>query len=228
MDQAESTSKSIQRILSDISKNLQSKMENLKKDVLELKRMQQEQARDFSMQSSSLLGVFEDLNRETQALMARKSMLRKSLEKEEGDLARLERENQEFQRQADDLEILNRGLKEKHEEVREKYRMLQQKLQQLRGKAEVKENEHRETNSAYKKYLGLEIAKVKENVIKIAYNNLGHECHVILDFTNGDCVAESQPEVNIDRLNCLFKEKKNFYEFVKRVRDQLKQRLRDM
>lgn len=225
MDQPESTSKNIRKILSDISRNLQTKMETLKKDVLELKRMQQEQARDFSMQSSALLGVFEDVSRESQALTTKKAMLRKSLEKEEADLARLERENQEFQKQADNLEALNRGLRERSEEVEEKHRMLQQKLRQLREKAELKENEHRETNIAYKKYLGLEIAKVKDNVVKISYGNLGHECYIILDFTTGDCVAESQPEVNIEKLNYLFKEKKNFYEFVKRVRDQLKQRL---
>lgn len=225
MDQPEAASKNIRKILNDIWQSLQLKMENLRKDVADVKRKQQEQCRDFSIQSSTLLAAFEDANREAQSLVNRKVMLRKSLEKEETDISRLDKENQEFQRQADELEALNRSLKERRLDIEEKHKVLLLKLQQLKGKVELKESEHREMNEAYKKYLGLDITKIKDNVVKISYNNLGSECYIVLDFTNDDCVAESMPEVNIDKLNYLFKEKRNFYEFVKCMRDQLKQRL---
>ncbi|ELA41986.1 uncharacterized protein VICG_01003 [Vittaforma corneae ATCC 50505] len=225
MDQSEATSKNIRTILNDIWQNLQSKHENLKRDAADLKRKQQDQCRDFSIQNSALLAAFEDSNREAQSLINRKVMLRKSLEKEEADIGKLDKENQEFQRQADELEVLNRSLRERRQDVEEKYKMLLLKSQQLKGKAELKENEHKEMNEAYKRYLGLEIVKIKENVVKISYNNLGSECYMVLDFTNEDCVTGSVPEINIDKLNYLFKEKRNFYEFVKCVRDQLKQRL---
>lgn len=225
MDDSDSTTKNIRKILNEVSKSLQVKMDVLKRDVADLKRMQQEQERDFSMQSSALLGVFEDLNRETQVLTTRRTMLKKSLDKEEVDLVRLERENQEFQKQVDGLEALNRSLKEERDEAEEKHRILQQKLQLLRSKTKLKENEHKGVNMTYKKYLGFDIIRVRDNVVKIVYYNLGHECYITLDFTNQECVVESQPEVNLDKLNYAFKERENFYEFFKRVREILKQRL---
>lgn len=225
MEEAEATSKNIRKILDDISYNLQKKLESLRKDALELKQKYQDQQRDFSIQNSSLLTAFDDLNREAQSLANKKIMLRKSLDKEETDLEKLDRENQEFQKQMDELEVLNRSLKEKKQEVEDKYKMLLLKSEQLRGKAEFRENEHREMNEAYKRYLGLEIIKMRENAVKISYGNLGTECYVIMDFTNEDCVVESLPEVNLEKLNYLFKEKKSIYEFIKCARGLLKQRL---
>lgn len=224
MDQPESASKNINKILNDVLKNLQTKVEAIKKEAFELNRKQKDQLRDFSIQNSALSSTFDDSNRESQSLSNRKALLRKSLDKEELDIAKVEKENQEFQNQVDDLESHNRTLKDRKQDIEEKNKLLILKVQQLKNKVKTKENEHKGINEVYKKYLGLTITKIKENVVKIIYNNLGSECYIVLDFTNEDCVTESLPEINLERLNYLFKEK-NFYEFVKSVRDQLKQRL---
>jgi hypothetical protein len=226
MDQSEAASTNIKKIINDISKNLQAKIESVKKDALELKRKQQEQSRDFSIQISTLImSTFEDSNREVSTLSNRKAMLRKSLDKEEADILKLEKENQDFQKQVEELESLNRGIKDRKQDAEDKYKLLMYKVQQLKGKVESKENEHKNVNEIYKKYLGLNIVKIKDNVVKILYNNLGNECYIILDFTSTDCVTESFPEINLEKLNYLFKEKKNFYEFIKCVRELLKQKL---
>lgn len=225
MDQLEPVSKNIRNILDEISQNLHMKFDNLKKDIQHLKKKQMEQNRDFSLQNSALLSVFEEANRDSQALTNRRILLKKSLEKEETDLVKLEKENQEFQKQLDDLESVNLTLNENKQELLEKHRMLVVKLKQLKEKSSSKAIKYKEFNDLYKKFLGIEISTVKDNVIKISYKNLGTECYIILDFSKEETVTESLPELNIEKMNYLFKERKSFYEFVKCVRDQIKQKL---
>lgn len=225
MDQLEPVSKNIRNILDEISQSIQMKFDNLKKDIQNLKKRQMEQNRDFSLQNSALLTVFEEANRDSQTLTNRKTLLKKSIEKEEIDLIKLDKENQEFQQQLDDLERINLTLNENKRELIEKHRMLTVKLKQLKERSSSKEIEHKESNELYKKFLGIEILKVKDNAIKIVYKNLGTECYIVLDFSKDETVTESLPELNIEKMNYLFKEKKSFYEFVKYIREQIKQKL---
>lgn len=225
MDQIEPVSKNIKKIVEEITQNLQTKFDSLKRDLLNLKKRQQEQTRDFSLQNSALLAVFEESNRESQTLASRKILLKKSIDKEKFDLIKLEKENQGFQQQLEELENVSAGLKERKLEALEKHRLLTVKLQQLKGKALTKETEHKGSNELYKRFLGLEMVRIKDNVVKIIYKNLGSECYVILDFSSEETVTESLPDLNLEKLNYLFKEKKNFYEFVKCVRDQMKLKL---
>lgn len=225
MDRPEAVSKNIKKILNDIAQNLQTKLEGFKKDVEDLKKKQMMQGREFAIQNSALLSAFDEANRESQSLTNRKHLLKNSIDREESDLSRLEKENTEFQKQVDELEGVNRTLRERKQDAEEKYKMLLLKLQQIKGRAQSKEKEHKELNESYKKFLGLEITKVKENSIKISYKNLGSDCYVVLDFAADEIVVESLPELNLEKLNYFLKERANFYEFVKYVRDQMKQKL---
>ncbi|KAM0680415.1 hypothetical protein GINT2_001475 [Glugoides intestinalis] len=225
MEQSEAASKNIRKILNDIERSIQTKFDVLKKDVAELKKRELEQQIDFSIQSSILLSSFDEVNRESQSFNNRRAPLKESIEQEDFDVSKLEKENEEFRKQVNDLDNENRDLKEKKQDVEEKYKLLLLKSQKLREKMRNKKDVHQTLNEGYKKFLGLEISKLKENTIKISYENLGSECYIVLDFSTEECVTETLPELNVEKLNYLFKEKKNFYEFVKCVREQLKQKI---
>lgn len=225
MDQPEAASKNIRKIINDITQSIQSSKEELKKSIAALKESHITRSRTASEEHANLISLFEEINRESQALNTRKALIRKSLDKDEIELQKLDKENQEFQKQMKDLESLNRNLKDKKEELSEKYKILQSKSSSMRERLQAKTKDQKSLNEAYKKYLGIEILKLRENVIKIQFNNFGSDYHCILDFSQEDCVSECFPEMNVERLNYLFKEGKSFYEFVKYLRDQFKQKM---
>lgn len=224
MDQPEAASKNIKKIINDISQSLQAKKEELKRTITALKDRHSSQVKEASNENSNLISLFEEINRESVALNSRKNLIRKSLDKEETELIKLDKENQEFLAQMNELEALNRSFKERKDEFDEKFKVLQSKNQNMRERLQIKNKDQKSINEAYKKYLGLEIVKIRENVVKIQFNNFSSDYYCVLDFTRDDCVSECFPDMNLERLNYLFKERKSFYEFIKYLRDQFKQK----
>lgn len=224
MDQPEAASKNIRKIISDITQSMHSKKEELRKSITDLKDLLKTQTHEFTEEHSKLIGLFDEINRDSQTLNTKKTLLRKSLDKEESELEKLERENQDFIAQLNDLEELNRSLNERKTEFEEKFKILKAKSINMKDRLQIKTRDQKNLNEAYKKYLGIEFLKLRDNVIKIQFNNFTSDCYCILDFSCSECVSECFPELNLEKLNYLFKEK-SFYQFIKCLRDQFKQKM---
>lgn len=225
MDNPEAASKNIRKIIGDITQSMQTKREELKKNITDLKELYNSQIKDSCEEHSKLLCLFEEINRDSQSLNTKKALIRKSLDKEDSEIQKLDSENQDFVLQLTDLETLNKSLKERKAEFDEKFKILQTKSRNMKERIQIKTKDQKSLNEAYKKYLGIEFLKLKENVIKIQFNNFGGDCYCILDFNNEECVSECFPDLNIEKLNYLFKERKSFYEFIKYLRNQFKQKM---
>lgn len=225
MDPAEAATKNLRNIVKDVTEKLHVKSDELRRMAVQLKERHSSRSRARSEEHAKLLNAFEEGNRLGQGLIGKKNLLRKSLDKEEIDLLRAERENQELMNHLTELEIANKALLERRIDAEEKSKSLATKCRQLKERVESKYKEQKSANDTFKVYLGLDIARIKENMIKIIFNNLGIECYMVIDFSLKDCVSECHPELCLEKLNYAFKEKKSFYEFIKYARGQLKQRI---
>jgi len=225
MDQTEAASKHIKNIIRDISENLQSKTEEFRALAMRFKEKYLLKTRNYSSEQAKLTQSLEDEAAIEQGLNSKKDLLKQSLEKEEIDLAKLDKENQELVDHIKSLEHTNKGLLEKQIDAEDKGKNLDLKCRTLKERNDIKFMQQKVINDKFKQFIGLDIIKVKDNIVKIVFSNLEHNCYVVVDFSRTDCVSETQPELNLEKLNYAFKEKANFYEFVKFVREELKQKV---
>lgn len=225
MDPMGAATKNLRNIVKDVSEKLHARSDELRRMVAQMREHHSSGSQRRSEEHAGLLRVFEESSRMGQGLGSKKSLLRRSLDKEEMDLLRIERENQELQDHLAELEAANKKLLEQRIDMEEKSRSLTAKCKQLKERIESKCKEQKGVNDSFKVYLGLDIVRMKENMIKIMFSNLGTECYVIIDFSLGDCVSECHPELSLEKLNHAFREKKNFYEFVRYAREQLRQKM---
>jgi hypothetical protein len=215
MDYSDS-SKNIRKIINDLNQSILSKKEELRKNTLLLKDKFLNKNKESNLENNNLIKLYEELNEENSNLNNKKNLIKKNLEREEQELLKINKENLELENNIKELETINC----KNVEIK---RDLIEKLNKIRNLNANLKNKNRNLNSneLYKKYLGIELIKIKENVIKLEFNNFNSDSFVILDFTREDCVIECCPEINIERLNYLIKDK-SFYEFVKYLREQFK------
>lgn len=225
MDPAEAATKNLRNIVKDVFERMHARFDEFRRMVVQLREHHSSRSRMRAEEHARLLSAFEETSRLGQSLANRRNLLRKSLDKEEVDLLRAERENQELLDHLEELETANKILLERRIDGEEKSKSLATKCRQLKERMESKHREQKSVNDTFKVYLGLDISRIRENMIKIMFNNLGIECYVIIDFSQKDCVSECHPELSLEKLNYAFKEKKSFYEFIKYTREQLKQRI---
>lgn len=225
MDQTEATTKNLKNITKDVLKCLIERSEEFKSSIKKFKENYFNKINKFSADEAVLRSTLENEKIIEENLSSKILLIKKSLEKEEADITKLDSENDILKDQIKELENTNKFLLEKLIDIEEKEKHLKSKCKQLRDRKENKIKEQKLINNLFKLYFGLDIIKLKEDVIKIIFYNLGCECYVIIDFSQNESVSECHPQINLEKVNYAFKEKKNFYEFIKFIREQLKQNI---
>lgn len=236
MESHESSSKNIKNLLKEIEENLLDKFNKLKKSAADLREKRQTVSLLCAEQNLKLLNSFEAADRESNSFSNKKANLRKALDKEEADLMTLTRENDELLYNLSVLESNNKMLKERLSEAEENLNKKIMRLNILKQKKQSKMDEQQVLNEYYKKYLGIEISSVRENVLKIQFTLIPSGCYIIIDFNENsadvECnkssfgsVIECLPDINLDQVNFAFKEKKNIYEFLKHMRSVFLQKM---
>lgn len=225
MEKSESPIKHLKCIVKDVTECLQSKAEGIKTSLIQYKEAFSLTQRELMNENSHLNAKLREVQGLESTLLNKKDLLVQSIENEEKDLLKAEKENRELIEMTKTLEASNKNLLERQIDAEEKLKTLSAKCKMMREKAEVKSKEQKNINDMFKIFFGMDIIKIKENIIKILFTNLETECFVIIDFSRFDCVSETFPELNLEKLNYAFNESPSFYEFVKLVRTQLKSKL---
>lgn len=225
MDQVEATSKHLKNMIKEVNENLQNRIEEFKAMIRKLKENISSSQRAYQNEKTRLIHELEDEQRLEKSLIAKKEIIRASLEKEHADLFKLEKEYEELVDHVNNLENTNRNLLESQIDAEEKNKTLNLKCKVLKEKNELKHKQQKCLNDNFRHFLGIDIVKIKEDLVKIVFNNLEASCYVLIDFSKEECVSETHPELSLEKLNFMFKEKGSFYEFIKYVREELKRKI---
>lgn len=225
MDQTEATVKNLKQIAKEVMEGMKKRTDEFKKSLVKFKEINSRKMASSASDRAKLMSAHDDQVFLDQALNSTLLSTRNAIEKEEYDIQKLENEQASLLRHVNELENSNRNLLEKIIDTEDKESQLQNKIKQLKDKKDNKMKDQKEHNDLFKLYLGLDIQKLKENTIKIIFNNMGTECYVVMDFSLTDPVCECLPELNLEKANYSFKEEENFYTFVKYIRTQLKQNM---
>lgn len=222
MEQVEPTTKNLKNISKDVLNGLIARSEEIKTLSTNFKEHYHIKINKFTAEKTRLQA---ELSKETLQIEADTEIIKimnKSLEKENLELAKLDSENQHLAEQIRIIESTNKNLLEKLIDVEEKEKYMKIKCKQLKDKKESNMKEMKIVNDLFKKYFGFDVIRLKEDSLKIVFNNLECECYVIFDFSQVESVIECYPQMNLEKINIAFREKKNFYDFAKYIRNLLK------
>lgn len=221
----DSPTKTIRRLVKEISENLSVKTNNLRRQAARMREDHVLHERRACEEVVRLSRMLEELKASNQTLINRRQAIQDIIRKDEEELARIEGENESLQVQLKELQHLNKKFGDARGESEDKYGGLQARYQSLKSKYDAKMREQKLVNHNFKTYLGIDIFRIKDRALKIVFHNLGAECYVIIDFSMGDCVSECVPDLNLERLNFMFREGGDFYRFIRFVRAEIRKRL---
>lgn len=221
----ESASKTTKNILKELSETLKSNINSLKRRTGHLRETYMLQERNDVEELSKLKKTLESMKETNQMLMNKHRNIKEAIEEDLVEHKKMEDRYQHVEIQLKDLQTAYSVNMITEQELTEKLSMIQAKYQILKNKYETKKNQQLAINHNFKIFLGLDIFSMRENTLKIVFNNMGAECNVIIDFDKKESVSQCVPELNLERLNFIFKEGMDFYKFIKIIRDEIKRKL---
>lgn len=216
----DSASRATKRMVANITENFNSKTNELRQRVAQLNKLQAQESLRMSGDISRLNKVLEDCKAENHALLARRQAIQSMKEQDATELSRLDTENTGLQAQVRDLSAANLKLKDRKAECDQRLQGLQSRLQAVRTKHDAKISKQKLVNEKYKKYLGIDVYRLKDHVLKIEFMNLEVDSYIIVDFNSDLHITECVPELSLEKLNFMFNEGGDFYEFIKFVRKE--------
>lgn len=221
----DSPTKTIKRLVKELSENLNGKTSSLKKQTAKIREDHMLHERKACEELARLNKTLEELKISNQALINRRQTIQDIICRDEEELAKIEGENESLQGQVRELQLSNKKFSDSKNESSDKHNNLQARYQALKNKYDTKIKEQKSMNHNFKVYLGVDIFRVKDKTLKIVFYNLGVECYVIIDFNKEECVGECVPDLNVERLNFMFKEGGDFYKFIRFVRAEIRKKL---
>lgn len=224
-DHKGSSARAIRKLADEISSNLCSKLERLKIRINEIRETQMLQERRSQLEIGRLTKLLEESRTKNLTEINRRQELQELLAADEEELSRLEAENQTLQSQVKELLSTNRKLAGRKEEGEQRLSALVSRLQAMKAKHESNLEMQKRLNQEFRTFLGVDILRARDKTLKIVFSHLGVESYVIIDFNKESCVDECVPELNLEKLNFMFKEGNDFYKFIKFVRTEIKKKL---
>lgn len=221
----ESASKTIKSMADEIIKSINSKTKELRLKITAHKQKDKNERRISAEENTKILKQLEEGRRKYEARNKKRDVLQDRLEKDSTELARLENENGRLEEQLKELQMAHGILSERCAELQNKHRQLESQYSLLKHKHEEQSKMVLDENRNYRTYLGIDIVKLKNDFVKLAFNNLGTDCHVIFNFKDEPSVSSCIPDLGVEKLDFMFKEIGDFYLFVKTVREEFKKRL---
>ncbi|KAI4291305.1 hypothetical protein PAPHI01_0579 [Pancytospora philotis] len=221
----DSAAKAVRKLAADVSENMTNRVNDLKRKFARMNETQGLEERRLNGEVLRLTKMLEDLRAQTHTLIERRASVQGIREKDVQELARLEADNQQLQAQIEGLAQTNARLLELKADAEGKRDSLQTKLLVMRKKHEAKITELKSAGESYRRYMGIDISRVKDRALKLEFFYLGAECYLVIDFSTGGAITDCVPELNLEKLNYMFKEGGDFYEFIRSVRNEFRMRV---
>ncbi len=218
-------SKTIKHMQDEILENIRERLAVLKRKFGESRESYFLQERNNTEAIVKGRRKLEDLRSINKLLTTKKSKLEEEIRKDELEKQKAAEKFQQMEAELNILSEINTAKQKLRSDLFESIQTLNAKYLIQKNKFDTSDKHQMEINSRFRKFLGLEIECIKENKLKIGFNNLGVDCYFIIDFNSKDCVTECVPEINIERANFLFKEIQDFYKFIKTMRNEIKSKL---
>lgn len=151
------------------------------------------------------------------ALLSDRNELVSVITQETTELQQFEAENNDL---SDEIKSLKASISKKKFvvcELENECDLLNKKIEFQEQKRLNKESIYREIADRCRAALGFEIVPIKQNVLKVVLDN----SYFIIDFGCEQSITNCYPLfLSLERLNGIYKEKENIYEFVKWIRKE--------
>ncbi|KAL6122060.1 hypothetical protein NUSPORA_00947 [Nucleospora cyclopteri] len=215
----------IKKIGEEIKEKVTKSISKIKTKICNIKTQTMKSEKAILDEDARLVKELNSAKELVKSVIKKKQTLESKSKIDETELEEIEKENIYYKKSEKELEFTLCTLKAQIAEVDEEIENLEIKKENLKLKNQGNYAKIKEQNELYKKQLGLEIKPIKNNVVKIFMICMHHKCFVTFDFEKEEPLIESEPVINLDKLNVLYKEQKNIYKFLKTVRNEFKNKM---
>lgn len=173
----------------------------------------------------TVTSTLNEMKERNERLVDERNMLWARIEQDTEELRASEDERHELLNQIRELEMSSVQLGEVLRERKAIEASLVKKTELVSERARQREAQMEERSRWFRRYLGMDIVPVRENVIKIVFGRIcrdeGVECFVTLDLSLESPVVDLFPRVyGLERANGEFREHGGFHEFLRAVRQE--------
>lgn len=217
----------IKKIMNEIIDDLKENLDVYRTHAINVKRQISKDKQESEVLVQTMSSTINEMKEKNERMIDRRNVLRKKIEEDEKEIKEWEEEKLDLIDQIKELEINLNSLKSTYKEKKSKAENLLRKSQMITHKNKLRDDEFSIKAEYFKKYLGINIIPIREDIIKIVFSRVYTddlvECYVIMDLSSESPVTETYPQLyDIDKVNCIFKEYSNFHEFIKTMRNEFK------
>ncbi|CAD26033.2 similarity to HYPOTHETICAL PROTEIN YDD5_SCHPO [Encephalitozoon cuniculi GB-M1] len=171
----------------------------------------------------TVTSTLNEMKERNERLVDERNGLRSRIEQDTKDLRASEDERHELMNQIKELEMGNLDLKEVLKEKRGIEGAFAKKIELVFERNKQREAQMEAKAGWFRRYLGIEIIPMRENVIKVVFSRIcpedSVECFVTLDLSADGPVVDLFPRMyGLERANSLFREHNNFHDFLRVIR----------
>ena len=206
----------IERIKTRINEtvqNAQNKLRNFKQDNLK-------QEKDILDENAALVKSINTMKIEIEDLMNKKAILKEKMELNLEEMKETEKENEEYKQSENSIQMNIKSAERNVERLKEEIENLKIKKANLLNKNEEQERQFLIEMDFYKNIMGVEYKVIKEYVVKLLFKVENKQVWIIFDFSKEDVVVKSEPEINYEYYNEIYKKSPDFYKFLKLLRSE--------
>jgi myosin heavy subunit len=224
-EQVPSSIKRIRGIMDETVQDLERCLDIYKTHTVHLRRQIRGDRQESEILLQTATATLSEMKERNEKMVEERNGLRSEIEQDEAELRASEGEKHELLNQIKELEMNNANLKDVYNEKKSRGDGLSRKLAMIEAKGKQKEEAVRKKVELYRRYLGVDIVPVKEDVIRIVFGGMCAdeeiECSVLLDLSSESPVVETFPQIyTLEALNHIFRRHSNFHEFLKTVRSE--------
>jgi chromosome segregation ATPase len=224
-EQVPSNIKKIRGIMDETTRDLERYLEVYRTHVAGLRRQLRRDRQEAEVLLQATTTTLNEMKERNERMVEERNELRAKIEQDEAELKASESEKHELLGQIKELEISNSSLKELYNEKRSRSEGLARKLALLEARSKQKEEAIRKKAELYRRYLGVDITPIREDIIKIVFNKVcadeDIECFVMLDLSCESPVIEMFPQIHdFEMLNHIFRGHNNFHDFLRFIRSE--------
>ncbi|KAF7683493.1 Kinetochore protein Spc25 [Astathelohania contejeani] len=221
-------SQKISQITEQVVSELEQHLSLYKNHILHFKEADRRDVEGERARISSLNQAYALARERNEALIKERNSLNEAIEAEKKELSAHERENSDLKNQVTSagetrIQLAGRlaSLENKLFSLTKKCELVESKNKEKEKKLEIKAN-------LYREYLGIDILPLKENVLKIEFRYvIDGDCFVVFNFDNTSPISEIFPSIlSLEKVNYKLEESKNFYSFLKWIRNEFKTRFK--
>lgn len=217
----------IKNIADEIVSDLERYLNMYKNHVVFLRGRIRRDKQEAEVLLQTVTSTLNEMKERNERLIDERNELKERIEQDIAELKNSENERHELMSQIRELEMHNVELKETSKEKKSMLWNLIKKAEMISEKNKQKEIQVESKVLCFKKYLGMSIIPIRENVIKVVFDRIcqdeGVECFLTLDLSADASVIDLFPRIHdLERLNLLFRKHDNFHDFLKVVRNDFK------